>query len=505
MSSTDALFTLHTSQDDDGVHRDGTLGSAVTGVCFVRDPNPQFSGIDTNNSESDSDDDASSSSPLQFQCSNLLLGPNKRSNSDPQQHHSPTTNAQHISASSHNFLSGGILAACHFDGSCKLWDLASRRCIVKDIISDDMRSGGRLGSGLSVRRVQDNNSAMHRFLYQTRDPYGTVSLHDLQRPDNPILQMQTYSSSFCAMAPCSVVGQGMSIGGEQNLVALPTEDHSVAVVRDMRCNPSSNPAYRISIGGDNVQGFHGGRNKYGMLTSLALSLQESSQRMVLGCGMENGSAVFYDLSGDRSCINPWKVDSDSRFMCSAKLGKDPVLCLDLASSSSTKRHGDGHNERNLRVPSLVAVGGCAGDAEEASELPEQDQGTVSVIKVKLAGDAQQPNPQSAVCTTMKASIRSKTQTCSLSSGGKIGVSTIRFRSDGRIFAVGGWDKRLRLFDRASTIPLAILHGHEDSVVAVDWSENAAVSGLVATGASDGCICVYRVFPHSSKGDGKQET
>jgi len=141
----------------------------------------------------------------------------------------------------------------------------------------------------------------------------------------------------------------------------------------------------------------------------------------------------------------------------------------------------------------VAVGGCAGDADELSELPEQEQGTISTIKVKLADDS---SADASKSSTMKATIRSKTHTCSISSGGKVGVSVCRFRPDGRMYAVGGWDHRLRLFGRTSSKPLAILRGHEASVTAVDWADNAALSGLLATGAGDGRICVWRAFPHS---------
>ena len=183
----------------------------------------------------------------------------------------------------------------------------------------------------------------------------------------------------------------------------------------------------------------------------------------------------------------------SRFMCHTKLGKDPVLSLDLSNSFS----------KGTGTPSLVAVAGCAGDADELSELPEADQGTISTIKIKLADeeltnvDGGMDSSLSNTTSSMRASVRTKTSTCSIESGGKIGVSVCRFRPDGRIFAVGGWDRRLRLFDRASSKPLAILHGHEDTVTAVDWAGNASSTGLLATGAGDGRICIYRVFPNTS--------
>lgn len=536
LSATDPIFTLQSSTEEwmngtatgsdskpqtvsTGANCGSGNASDVTGVCFVRDPiNPLHSssaalngGIDDDKNEcagSESDDSSSdddSCGPLQFQCSKLLLG---KTNTHAQAKSLSITNtndaisksyqhAAHISAASHDSLSGAVLASCHLDGSCKLWDLATRRCIVGDIYQD----GPRGGSGLAARRVGINadHGSVHQFLFQTRDPLGTVSLHDLSRPCTPLLQMHTYSTSFCAMSPCSTLNR-TTMGGEEKLVALPTEEHSVAVVRDLRCDSSGNPAFRVAIGDEYISTMYGTRRKYGMLTSLALCLQETTQKIVLGCGMEDGSALFYDLGNAGHGRSPWCIgesalhstsngciDSlvDPSYMCSVKLGKDPILCLDIASS-----HSSMDLEKETKSESLVAVGGCAGDVNELSELPEQDQGTISNIKVKLADDRNS--------TGMKASIRSKIRTCSIDSGGKVGVSICRFRPDGRIFAVGGWDYRLRLFSRTSSTPLAILRGHEGSVTAMDWSRNAATSGLLATGAGDGRICVYRVFPHSAR-------
>jgi WD40 repeat protein len=247
-----------------------------------------------------------------------------------------------------------------------------------------------------------------------------------------------------------------------------------------------------------------------MTTSLALCLQESTNNIVLGCGMENGSALFYDLGALGRGRDPWWIEPgkeavndhniDPRFMCSTSLGNDPILCMDLVSSRSADMcpeimEDNSHYSSKTKAASLVAVGGCAGDANALSELPENEQGTVSTIKVKLADDSA---TDSANASIMRASVRSKTRTCSIDSGGKVGVSICQFRPDGRIFAVGGWDHRLRLFSRTSSKPLAILRGHDESVTAIDWASNAALSGLLATGAGDGRICLWRVFPHSLK-------
>lgn len=461
--------------------------------------------------EESSDDDQQS---LQFRCSNLLLGAQHQRIKDTNQedfesyHH-----ATHLSAASHNSLSGALLASCHIDGSCKLWDLATRRCKVDDICSECPRGA----PGLAIRRLGfRGEEPVNEFLYQTRDRLGTVSLHDLNRPSTPLLNIHTYSTSFCAISPCHIAEppvEGTNMGGARNLVALPTEKHSNAIIRDLRCNPTGPPAWRVLVGDEYISSIYGTRRKYGMLTSLALCLQETTSNIVLGCGMENGSALFYDLGLVGHGRDPWWVkpgkeetndannltdrECDHRYMCSTNLGGEPVLCMDLVSSRS---QGRGHTELidgkryGRSSASLVALGGCAGDSDALPALPENKQRTISTIKVKLANDSAHDAPHNS---TMSAFIRSKARTCSIESGGKIGVSICRFRPDGRIFAVGGWDHRLRLFSRTSSKPLAVLRGHEESVTAIDWASNAALSGLVASGAGDGRICIWRVFPHSS--------
>jgi len=452
----------------------------------------------TSEGESDSDE-----SDCNFQCSNLLLGPQH----DTVESISMAA-ATHSSASSHGNLRGYSLVSCHQDGSCLVWDLSNRRCVV-----DNINDSGDRKFGLAVHRIEDSSN---RFLYHTRDARGTVTLHDLHDPIVEVMRIETNSGTFCTMSPCRVgkyapVDHNLEsnvVGGESNLVALPTENHSIAIVRDLRCNPQSLPAFRIPVQDEDSSHRYnnfGRNNKYGMLMSLALSLQYDTQKLVMGCGMEDGSVIFYDLGACGKGRSPSQVnaaedenlciDQDNthasdtmNYVCTTKLGKEPVLSLDLATSYVNKM-----KHATQSSMSLVAVAGCAGDADEISDLPAEEQGTVTTLKVSLVNGND--------CTKMQSTIRKRTPTCSISSGGKVGVSIARFRPDGRVFAVGGWDKRLRIFGRTSSKPLAVLHGaHSDSVAAMDWAEDSPATGLLATGAGDGNICVYRVLPHTQAPD-----
>ena len=111
------------------------------------------------------------------------------------------------------------------------------------------------------------------------------------------------------------------------------------------------------------------------------------------------------------------------------LVKDPVLCMDIVSSFS---HGgpligiigekDHKTKQGRSSASVVALAGCAGDAGDLSELPKHEQGTMSTIKVKLNDSSQDASKTS----NRKATIRAKTRTCSIESGGIVGSSIVAF-------------------------------------------------------------------------------
>ena len=97
---------------------------------------------------------------------------------------------------------------------------------------------------------------------------------------------------------------------------------------------------------------------------------------------------------------------------------------------------------------------------------------------------------------MKARVRAKVGTCKVSDEvsreGKPGVGVCRFRPDGNVFAVGGWDKRVRIYSRTSAKLLSVLKGSNASVTALDWNKgNANDDFVLAAGSSDGKIAIWR--------------
>ena len=101
---------------------------------------------------------------------------------------------------------------------------------------------------------------------------------------------------------------------------------------------------------------------------------------------------------------------------------------------------------------------------------------------------------------MDARVRAKVATCKVTSEltreGKPGVGVCRFRPDGKVFAVGGWDKRVRIYSRTSAKLLSIMKGSDASVTALDWNWNSKTGSdddefLLSAGSSDGKIALWR--------------
>lgn len=417
---------------------------SVSSTCFLPNNSQNSMGAcDLDDCSSDEEEAVS------FRC-RYLVSKEKRHDGDI------TAGARNAAASLN--LSGTRLVSCHTNGDAFIWDLGQRR-IVREFADE------RRGQGLALRRL---SAPSNDILYQTRDPSGTVTIHNAETM-NVVTKFETRSLTFCTAAPCE---------GNSDLMVLPSADRCYANVRDIRISPESAPLIRLH-GASLDESVH--EEKHGMLTSVAMAA-ESNGGSVVCCGMESGSVFFHDLRMTSTVVKGEGIQykATTKGSCSVTLGKDPVLGLDLASSAPTfgqKR-------------SFVSIAGMAGDAAELSELPIEERGTVAVVKAIFDSDK-----------GATARLRARVSTCAIAGpdesirGGKPGVSLCRFRPDGRVFGVGGWDKRVRIFDRTGNAsPLAVLKGHKDSITALDWAPDSQNTGYLATGAADGKICIWRCFP-----------
>ena len=407
------------------------------------------------------------------------------------------------------------------------------------------------GPGLTVLRLDDysynnngneqditsSSSSSMSLLYQTRDLKGTISFHDISSSTMDGCRMtdkiHCYSKTFC-QATSSSSYHGLN----PNIIASPSNHESVISLWDRRvgnCSDSNsgndnnsscdrtntNIVDRKQIAFIHGSGLDMNSNssssdwrKDGMVMSLKFCnwgthenlAREGNNGFVLGCGMENGNVYFHDLrkmnsSGGVVHKDDKALDRDGEYTfksvgcTSINLGMNPVLTLDMLPSTNKTDNSNNiirskrdKNDHHNSTRSLIAIAGTAGDASEQLELPELQRGTVNIIKVS-----------SPIENKIKTRIRAKVGTCNISHDasflGKPGVGQCRFKPDGSVFAVGGWDKRIRIFSRTTAKLLGILRGpNDDSITALDWAvgdKDLMDCGVLAAGSGDGKITIWR--------------
>jgi WD40 repeat protein len=478
-----------------------------------------------------------------------------------------------------------LLASCQYHGNAHIWDLSLRRISCPILPVDDSRFDS---PGLSIQRLQDTSDS--QFMYQTRDALGSISLHDLQhsRSDSTapsiIYTLHSYSPSFCSA----------TAHGPANILAYPSQDTQHVELRDLRTHPLTSQPIAQILGAPNTTG-SARYNKidiqqnsnirqtyrgHGMVTSLALCLAHpnhakyvdvsqdpSCGTLVLACGMESGYIFYHDLrmlggnrEKDQSLLEPSNHDTTSTSypfnqaqrnhihpfpFTSLALGNTPILSIDMTPSTTNtnmlnrqtnqytiqQNLSSTHDDPILTYP-FVSIAGMAADKDTLSDLPEDDRGTVAIIKGSVLeprcnvtresnlgeGRLSPPNPTQTTCTNkIVTRIRARVGTCRFDEhDGKPGVNICRFHPLGHMFAVGGWDGRIRLYSRTSARPLAVLkessHSLASSITALDWStpisfpmhpwndgsKESIHMSLLASGTAEGRICLWNAFPIRSR-------
>ncbi|GAX12096.1 hypothetical protein FisN_15Lh212 [Fistulifera solaris] len=225
-----------------------------------------------------------------------------------------------------------------------------------------------------------------------------------------------------------------AVSYENYWTLLPTSVETVVQLYDERQSSARTRVFHAAGLSPN-DGSHNLR-QYGMVSSLA------GDANMIACGMESGHVFYHDIRMEPRVCSSVKLNSSN-----------PIICLDMKE----------RNESN----SIVTVAGQAGDKD--------DQNTISWIESKQ----DQESIQSRVRTQL-----------STSRTGKTGVSCARLLSE-RLAAVGGWDGRLRIFNRSKLMALG--RGHTGTIQSLDWHNSCVITGGV-----DGRVLLWDVSAFSAK-------
>lgn len=339
-----------------------------------------------------------------------------------------------------------LLLSGDANGEVRLWSLETRRPLATLSAHPDK-------SVLSVQALADGV-----VLSQGRD--GHVRLWDAKDGGamrGPLLQVPSQSYNFCQCA-CSpsLYAQGRTVcnGSDSQVAGAPTQDAHLIdgaplATPDGGTAPSaSGPTAAVLAMASEDATFvqlWDPRQKtavHSLMPSAAagragmcMCARFAGSDQVLLTGWEDGSLQLFDLRAGAA-------------VASRRVHSEPLLCLDVDASASHVITGGA--DRTICVLPLQTSGGDLMAPTGKIELPPSDE-----------------------------------------TAGSGGVASLAMRPDGRIFAAGGWDRRVRVWQWRKLKPLAVLQQHTATVHAVTYS---ACSRWLASAAGDKTIALWQLFP-----------
>jgi len=158
-------------------------------------------------------------------------------------------------------------------------------------------------------------------------------------------------------------------------------------------------------------------------------------------GWEDGSLELFDLRAGRSRAR-------------AKIHSEPLLCMDVDVCAKFALTGAADRRLCLTPLDLAST---SSETTDARCLGEPETATLPV--------------------TNEAS-------------GSGGIAALCLRPDRRIFASGGWDKRIRIWQRRNLKPLAVIHHHTGTVNAVHFS---TCSRWLLSGSEDRTLALWSLY------------
>lgn len=195
----------------------------------------------------------------------------------------------------------------------------------------------------------------------------------------------------------------------------------------------------------------------------------------LATSWENGHLYLWDLRQPAAPYASSEAAAGGQ-RSAGRLHDEPPLAFDLATTADGHVRGiSGGADAHLSVfvGQLPAVGGesNAGVGDQGSSSSASG-GSTTTSHLTL------PSPISIEC---KLELRNA----------GVGSVAIRHR-DQRIFATGGWDKRVRIWDYRRPRPLAILKAHTGAVNCLAFSPTEG-DNLLVSGSADTRIACWSIY------------
>ncbi|KAG8460984.1 hypothetical protein KFE25_010735 [Diacronema lutheri] len=328
--------------------------------------------------------------------------------------------------------SGTRLLTGDAGGELRLWDLEMRRPLATLARAHDGRVLGAHADAAGAVAAQG------------RDGCVRVWEAGLDRRA-PSLELRTGCFNFCRFDLLAREGEPP----RKWLVALPGDDADDVCVWELGSGARAFQLRRQPTGSADAP-------RVGMCTSIAFESAGAAPRLV--AGLEDGAICLWDARAPAAAVQTCRGAH-----------AEPVLCIATAPRAALALSGSA--DRRICALSIGA---------RAAE-PAAVDGRVAATTAAAAGA---PPTGIGVAHTFDLPVTDD----SMDTGG---INDLAVRRDGRLFASGGWDRRVRVFEFGKRWrPLAVLRHHSGAVNAVDFSPCGT---WLASASADKTVALWSVF------------
>ncbi len=251
-------------------------------------------------------------------------------------------------------------------------------------------------------------------------------------------------------------------------------------------------------------------------TGLCMGLKlftDKSGNLYLASAWENGNVYLWDarnpaaiVASTEGILNDNNNNNDDGQEGAGRLHKEPIVAFDLAVLENDNDHNNtvmgisGAADDQISV-FRVQLGNAAAacnkeDQTDINPPPPPPTTTSTTLQANFMPSSSSSSPSTHSSTSTTTTTMA---TCRLVKRLKLshpGIGSVKVRpSDRKIFATGGWDKRLRIWDAKRMKPLAILKQHDAAINCLAFSSAAAAAdnNLLVSGSSDTRIACWKIY------------
>jgi hypothetical protein len=415
-------------------------------------------------------------------------------------------------------LQGGLpmLASGDSQGVVNLWNLTTKRKTATLQKAANPASGGVLNLHFLSN---------HYLLTQSRGYGETIKIWDVERLGDQGSPLQSLDVSTITFCKCSVLETNTSNNNNNNidddgqpspedyntpkaLVALYGEvgesnDNEIALW-DLRTSEKSLIRGFALPGNDRFSD-----DRAGLCMAIKLFEDPSSGiPMTVAATFENGHIYFWDArnpsqpifssaapstsSSSSSSSSFSSFSSSSSTSEASRLHQEPPLAFDLATASIPSSSSTSSSPSSTSCPPVIGISVGADSYlsifklsySPASSSAEPATSSSSMSSSSLNITSGGGMPQSITDFSIHSKLKVST--------GK-GLGCVVIRPDKKIFAVGGWDKRVRVYGFKNFKPLAILKQHTEAVHCLCYALSDTKENLLISGSADTRIACWQIY------------